>query len=63
MKIDQKEKQPKSKEDLKKDFQKIGVEKGMNLMVHSSLSKIGWVIGGAQTVVSALIDSVGKTEQ
>lgn len=59
MKIDQKGKQPKSKKDLIKDFQKIGIENGTNLMVHASLSKIGWVIGGAQTVVSALIDSVG----
>lgn len=28
-------------------------------MVHSSLSKIGWVIGGAPTVVEALIETIG----
>jgi aminoglycoside 3-N-acetyltransferase len=59
MSTDQKEKQPTSKRDLIKDLQNIGIKKGMNLMVHSSLSKIGWVIGGTQTVISALIESVG----
>ncbi|WP_438422663.1 aminoglycoside N(3)-acetyltransferase [Aquimarina macrocephali] len=52
--------QPISKSELIKDFQAIGIKTGMNLMLHSSLSKIGWVIGGAQTVVSALIDIIGK---
>lgn len=55
-----KETQPFSKEDLITDFQSIGITNGMNLMIHSSLSKIGWVIGGAQTVVSALIETVGE---
>ena len=44
---------------LKKDLQKIGVSAGSKLMVHSAMSKIGWVIGGAPTVVSALIECVG----
>ncbi|WP_074407888.1 MULTISPECIES: aminoglycoside N(3)-acetyltransferase [Aquimarina] len=52
--------QPISKSELIKDFRAMGVKAGMNLMLHSSLSKIGWVIGGAQTVVSALIDIIGK---
>lgn len=59
MKIIQNSDQPISKVDLINDFQKMGIEKGMNLMVHSSLSKIGWVIGGGQTVISALVDTVG----
>lgn len=30
-------------------------------MVHSSLSRLGWVVGGAQTAVLALVDAVGPT--
>ena len=50
---------PISKIELKRDLQKVGLSTGSNLMVHSAMSKIGWVIGGAQTVVSALIECVG----
>lgn len=31
----------------------------MTLMVHSSLSSIGWVLGGSPTVVRALLGSIG----
>jgi len=50
---------PKSKSELKRDFQKIGITQGMHLMVHSSLSKIGWVTGGAPTVVALLLELLG----
>ncbi len=33
----------------------------MTLVVHSSLSSIGWVVGGAPTIVSALLDAIGET--
>lgn len=49
-----------SKADLMNDFSKLGISPGMNLMVHSSLSQIGWVIGGAFTVVEALIELIGN---
>ena len=52
--------QPISQEELITDFRKMGIENGMNVMMHSSLSKIGWVIGGAQTVVNALVDVIGE---
>lgn len=50
---------PKTGAGLRRDLGAIGVQPGMTLMVHSSLSSIGWVVGGAQTVVRALLDSLG----
>jgi len=42
------------------DLVDLGIKPGATLIVHSSLSAIGWVVGGPQTVVHALIDAVGK---
>ncbi|MFH1567585.1 MAG: AAC(3) family N-acetyltransferase [Gemmatimonadota bacterium] len=41
------------------DLRRLGVSAGMDLMVHSSLSAIGEVEGGAETVVDALLEAVG----
>ena len=41
------------------DLRKLGVRKGMDLMVHSSLGAIGFVAGGAATVVEALLAAIG----
>jgi aminoglycoside 3-N-acetyltransferase len=41
------------------DLRRLGVKGGQLLMVHSSLSKVGYVLGGAQTVVRALIEVLG----
>ncbi|MBN1347032.1 MAG: AAC(3) family N-acetyltransferase [Phycisphaerae bacterium] len=41
---------------LVRDLRRLGVRRGMDLMVHSSLSKIGPVVGGPETVVDALLD-------
>lgn len=49
-----------TKEKLINDLKSIGVKKGMTLIVHSSLSKIGFVSGGAQTVVQALKEVLGS---
>lgn len=48
-----------SKDDLIKLFIEVGVKSGMILEVHSSLSKFGYVIGGAQTFNDALIEVLG----
>ncbi len=50
-----------SKRQLVAELRALGVEKGMDLMVHSSLSAIGRVRGGAATVVDALLEAVGKS--
>ena len=39
----------------------LGLTDGALVIVHSSLSKLGWVAGGAQTVVESLLLAVGNT--
>lgn len=41
---------------LANDLREIGIQPGMVLLVHSSLSKIGWICGGAVAVFQALMD-------
>lgn len=40
------------------DLRRLGLRPGMDVLVHSSLSSLGWVEGGAATVVAALIEAV-----
>lgn len=47
------------KKELCEQFRALGITEGMVLEVHSSLKSLGYVIGGAQTVVDALIETVG----
>lgn len=48
------------KEDIISILKKIGVSPGQTLMVHTSLSSLGFVCGGAQVVIEALLESVGE---
>ncbi|MBT3379384.1 MAG: hypothetical protein HN742_32930 [Lentisphaerae bacterium] len=47
------------RQDLVADLRELGVGPGMDLMVHSSLSAIGCVRGGADSVVDALLEAIG----
>ena len=50
---------PLNKERLFSELQALGVRCGDTVMMHSSLSALGQVDGGAETVVEALLDTVG----
>lgn len=49
---------------LKKDiiaaFSELGVERGQSIEVHTSLSSLGFVCGGPQILIEALLESVGE---
>jgi len=49
-----------SRSDLVADLREIGVESGTELVVHASLSSLGWVSGGAAAVVDALCEVTGS---
>jgi aminoglycoside 3-N-acetyltransferase len=55
-----KTKMPITKKSMLEDLKNLGIEKGDILLVHSSLSSLGWICGGAQTVIMSLIDAVGE---
>ncbi len=46
---------------LAADLRHLGVQPGAVLMLHSSLRSLGHVVGGAATVVDALLDVLGPT--
>ncbi len=49
---------PRTRETLAADLRALGLHSGMVVIVHSSLSSIGWVNGGSVTVVQALLDVI-----
>ena len=47
-----------TKAGIHEDLRQLGVEAGDTLIVHTALSEMGWVVGGAPAVVDALMDAV-----
>ncbi|MGM0900850.1 MAG: aminoglycoside N(3)-acetyltransferase [Bacillota bacterium] len=50
-----------SKDTLKKQLTELEIYAGDHIMVHSSLSSMGWIAGGPQAVVEALLETVTET--
>jgi len=50
-----------TKEDIKQGLRRLGLGEGHIVGVHSSLSSFGWVKGGADAVIDALLETVGRT--
>lgn len=48
------------KEDIISALKEAGAAKGQAIMVHTSLSSLGFVCGGAQVVIEALLECVGE---
>jgi aminoglycoside 3-N-acetyltransferase len=53
--------QPITVHTLAADLRTLGLEPGMTVLVHSSLSRLGWVCGGPVAVVLALMRVLGPT--
>lgn len=40
---------------ITQDLQNIGLRRGDTVIVHSAMSKVGWIVGGAETLIDALM--------
>jgi aminoglycoside 3-N-acetyltransferase len=49
---------PVTRSRLARDLRQLGLQPGI-AMVHASISSLGWVVGGSQAVVAALLDCLG----
>jgi aminoglycoside 3-N-acetyltransferase len=49
---------PRTRDSLAADLRRLGLQAGMVVIVHSSLSSLGWVCGGPVAVVQALLDVI-----
>ena len=59
--IVQKTEVPATVESLQADLRALGVKPGMVVLVHSSLSAMGWVCGGSVAVIAALQKALGSS--
>lgn len=55
-KVVQQTKRPITRKSFAEELRLLGVEKGMTVIVHSSLSSLGWVCGGPVAIIQALQD-------
>lgn len=47
------------KQDIMETLKRVGVSNGQTIIVHTSLSSLGFVCGGAQVIIESLLESVG----
>jgi len=52
---------PMTRASLRRDLKRLGVRTGDVLLVHTAFGKLGWVVGGPQALIEALVDTVGET--
>jgi aminoglycoside 3-N-acetyltransferase len=52
---------PNTRASLAADLTRLGLREADMVLVHASLSSLGWVCGGAVAVVQALLDVLGST--
>ena len=52
---------PNTLSSLSRDLSELGLRAGMTVMVHSSLRRVGWTVGGPVTVIRALLGALGPT--
>lgn len=48
-----------SRDQLKQDFVDLGIQSGETLFVHSAMSKVGYIEGGAETLIEVLQEILG----
>lgn len=48
------------KKDIVNALQQLGIKSGQNIIVHTSMKSFGFVCGGPQIIIEALIELVGK---
>lgn len=49
-----------TKEDMIRHFRNCGLTGGQTIIVHTSISKLGFVVGGPETLIRALLEIVGE---
>ena len=50
---------PNTFESMLRELSDLGLKSEMTVMVHSSLGKVGWTVGGPVTVIRALLETLG----
>src|SRR5215212_7958596 len=52
---------PLTTESLAAELRACGLQEGQTVLVHMAMSKLGWIVGGAEAVIWALIAAVGES--
>lgn len=52
---------PVTRSELVRDLRQLGVRRDGVLMVHTRMSELGWVVGGEDVVVLALLEAIGES--